>query len=66
MCFLFCSVCKAINEEVCLLLFALSLQTAGKIAFSVKLCVSTHEGKGRGMALSWMSAARRQDGVRLE
>lgn len=50
MCFVFLSVCEAVNEEVwfCLLL---SFVIVGKIVFSVKLCVSTHESLGRRTAL---------------
>lgn len=44
----------------------LSFETIGKRVFSVKLCISTHEGKGRRTALCWMWAAHKQDGVRLE
>lgn len=50
MCFVFLSVCKAVNEEVWFYLL-LNLVIVSKIIFSVKLCVSTCEGLGRRTAL---------------
>lgn len=62
----FCSVYKAVNKKRFVFWLFLSLETVGKIVFSVKLYVSTHEGKdrGSGAAFSWIRAAHEQDGVR--
>lgn len=65
-----CSLCHRLIFQLYfskLLVFYLLLspEATGKVAFTVKLCLTTSEGKGRGTALFWMWSAREHEEVKL-